>query len=173
MPSSRHVGRISASTSRVHNEYSVCSAVIGCVACARRIVSGAASLRPMWRTLPSFTSSPIAPTVSSIGRLKSTRCRYQRSTWSVPSRFSEPSSARRAFSADPSSTRLVGSSFVGSKRMPNLVAITQSSRRPEIALPTSSSFLYGPYISAVSRKLQPSSRARSIVASASPSFVVP
>ena len=33
------VGRISSSGSRLHSEYSVCSAVIGCTACARRIVS--------------------------------------------------------------------------------------------------------------------------------------
>ena len=36
---------------------------------------GAASGRPRKRTLPSFTSSPIAPTVSSIGVFASTRCR--------------------------------------------------------------------------------------------------
>src|SRR5712664_151113 len=36
MPSSRTVGRISSSTSRLHSEYSVCRAVIGCTACARR-----------------------------------------------------------------------------------------------------------------------------------------
>ena len=46
MPSSRTVGRISSSGSRLHNEYSVCSAAIGCTACARRIVCGAASDRP-------------------------------------------------------------------------------------------------------------------------------
>ena len=46
MPSSRNVGRTSASASRDHSEYSVCSALIGCTACARRIVSGAASESP-------------------------------------------------------------------------------------------------------------------------------
>jgi len=64
----------SASGSRAQIEYSVCSAEIGCVAYARRIVSGAASDRPRKRTLPSATSSPIAPTVSSIGVSGSTRC---------------------------------------------------------------------------------------------------
>ena len=34
------VGRISSSRSRVKSEYSVCSAVIGCVAWARRMVPG-------------------------------------------------------------------------------------------------------------------------------------
>ena len=46
MPSSRSVGRISASGSRAQTEYSVCSAEIGWTAWARRIVSGAASERP-------------------------------------------------------------------------------------------------------------------------------
>src|SRR4051794_21010098 len=46
MPSSRTVGRISASGSRDQSEYSVCSAVIGWTACARLIVSGDASLNP-------------------------------------------------------------------------------------------------------------------------------
>ena len=40
MPSSRSSGRISASRSPVHREYSVCRAAIGWTACARRIVSG-------------------------------------------------------------------------------------------------------------------------------------
>ena len=38
---------------------------------------------------------------------------------------------------------------------PNLVAITTFSRRPLIALPTSSSFVNGPYTSAVSKKFTP------------------
>ena len=74
MPSSRSVGSTSASTSRLHSEYSVWSAVTGWTACARRIVSGAASLSPMWRILPSCTSSASAPTVSSIGASGSMRC---------------------------------------------------------------------------------------------------
>ena len=39
-------GRISSSTSRVNSEYSVCKAEMGCTACARRIVCGAASESP-------------------------------------------------------------------------------------------------------------------------------
>ena len=38
MPSSRSSGSTSGSWSRVHSEYSDCSAVIGCTACARRMV---------------------------------------------------------------------------------------------------------------------------------------
>ena len=57
MPSSRSSGSTSASWSRVHSEYSDCSAVIGCTAWARRMVATHASDSPMWRTLPSATSS--------------------------------------------------------------------------------------------------------------------
>ena len=74
IPSSRQVSRISPSGSRVHSEYSVCRAVSGCVACARRIVGAAASEIPRWRTLPRVTSSDIAPKVSSTGTVRSTRC---------------------------------------------------------------------------------------------------
>ena len=67
MPSWRSSGSSSASGSRVHKEYSVCSAATGCTAWARRIVSGPASDNPMLRTLPSATSSARVPTVSSMG----------------------------------------------------------------------------------------------------------
>ena len=53
MPSSRTVASSSPSGSRLHRENSVCSAVTGWTACARRIVCGAASDRPMCRILPS------------------------------------------------------------------------------------------------------------------------
>jgi hypothetical protein len=74
---------------------------------------------------------------------------------------------------EPSSTRLVGLSGVGSKRIPNLVAITTSSRRPASARPSSCSLVNGPYISAVSKNVQPSSSARLIVAIASSSSAAP
>ena len=48
---------------------------MGCTFAARRMTSAAASDRPSARTLPSFTSSAIAPTVSSIGVEGSERCR--------------------------------------------------------------------------------------------------
>jgi len=44
----------------------------------------------------------LAPTVSSTGTPGSTRCWYQRSMWSTPSRLRLPSSARRAFAGEPS-----------------------------------------------------------------------
>src|SRR5919199_1116388 len=67
MPSSRVVGRASSSGSRVKSEYSVCRALMGCTACARRIVSGAASESPRYRTFPASTSSFIAPIVAELG----------------------------------------------------------------------------------------------------------
>jgi hypothetical protein len=74
IPNSRSKGSSSASGSRVHREYSVCSAATGCTAWARRIVVEPASDSPMWRTLPSATSLARAPTVSSMGVFGSTRC---------------------------------------------------------------------------------------------------
>jgi hypothetical protein len=59
------------------------------------------------------------------------------------------------------------------RTLPNFVASTTSSRRPAIALPTSFSFVNGPYMSAVSMKSMPSSSARWIVAIASPSSAEP
>ena len=47
--------------------------------------------------------------------------------------------------------------------MPNFVARKTSSRRPAIARPTSCSLVYGPYMSAVSSMVTPSSSARWIV----------
>jgi hypothetical protein len=74
IPSSRSVGRISSSTSRVQREYSGCRAVIGWTLCARRTVAADASDRPRYFTFPAVTGSDIAPTVSSIGTFGSTRC---------------------------------------------------------------------------------------------------
>ena len=74
IPSARTVGRTSSSGSRVQSEYSVWSAEIGWTACARRMVAGAASESPSYRTFPARTSSAIAPTVSSMGTFGSTRC---------------------------------------------------------------------------------------------------
>ena len=50
------------------------TAAIGWILCARRIVAGLASESPSARTLPTSTRRFIAPTVSSIGTLRSTRC---------------------------------------------------------------------------------------------------
>ena len=58
---------ISASGSRQNSEYSLCSAVTGCTAWARRMVRTPASDRPKWRTFPASTSSLTVPATSSIG----------------------------------------------------------------------------------------------------------
>ena len=63
-----------SSGSRHHSEYSLCSAVTGCTACARRIVCTPASERPKCFTLPCSISSLTAPATSSIGTFGSTRC---------------------------------------------------------------------------------------------------
>ena len=80
MPSSRTAGRISASMPRLISEYSICSAAIGCTACARRMVSAPTSDRPMCRTYPAWTISAMAPTVSSIGTCGSSLAGWYRST---------------------------------------------------------------------------------------------
>ena len=67
MPSSSQSGRISASGSRHHSEYSLCRAVTGWTALARRMVEAPASDMPKCPTLPSATSSATAPATSSIG----------------------------------------------------------------------------------------------------------
>src|SRR4028118_1452239 len=63
MPSSAQVARTpSTSGSRLHSEYSVCTALTGCTACARRIVPGAASEMPAARALPAPTRPRHRPT---------------------------------------------------------------------------------------------------------------
>ena len=74
MPSSSSAGSTSSSGSLHQSEYSLCSAVTGWTACARRIVRTPASERPKCRTLPSWISSFTAPATSSIGTFGSTRC---------------------------------------------------------------------------------------------------
>ena len=46
MPSSRAAGKIAASMPRLISEYSICSALTGWTACARRIVSAPISDSP-------------------------------------------------------------------------------------------------------------------------------
>ena len=66
MPSSSSTGSISFSGSRHHREYSLCSAVTGCTACARRIVCTPASDSPKCLTLPSrIRSLPCQPRLRS------------------------------------------------------------------------------------------------------------
>jgi hypothetical protein len=69
-------GSVSLRGARLHREYSVCMAARGCTLMARRTVSTDGSDKPMCPTLPCFTRSAIAPTVSSIGVLG--LCRQRR-----------------------------------------------------------------------------------------------
>ena len=71
----QQAGKTVCSGSRVHSEYSLCSAAIGCVRYARRRLSAPASESPRKRTFPSRTSSAMAPTVSSTGVAGSMRWR--------------------------------------------------------------------------------------------------
>ena len=70
MPSSSSVGSTSRSGSRCQREYSLCTAVTGCTAWARRMVLAAASERPKCLTLPSAMRSLTAPATSSIGHVR-------------------------------------------------------------------------------------------------------
>src|SRR6476659_2004152 len=76
--------------------------------------------------------------------------------WSTPRRWSDASHALRTYSGDPSMPRNAPSSL---RTLPNLVASTTWSRFPLMARPTSRSLVNGPYMSAVSRKVIPSSSA--------------
>ena len=69
----RGVGRIPLHIARPQRD-SLCKAAIGCTAAARRIVAAEASDKPRGKHLPASTRRPIAPTVSSIGTVRSTRC---------------------------------------------------------------------------------------------------
>src|SRR6187200_1908916 len=61
MPSSWQVASTSCSGRRHHSEYSLCTAVTGCTAWARRMVPAAASDMPKCFTLPALMSSLTAP----------------------------------------------------------------------------------------------------------------
>lgn len=73
-PSSAAAPTALRSTSRLNSDHSDWSAAIGCTACASRSSAPVTSLRPRWRTLPSPTSSAMAPTDSAKGTAGSRRC---------------------------------------------------------------------------------------------------
>lgn len=62
------VGTMSASVSLDHKDHSICTAVIGCTACALLIVEAEASDKPMYFILPSLTSSLSAPTLQKVAQ---------------------------------------------------------------------------------------------------------
>lgn len=74
IPSSSSVGNIRVSGSRHHMAYSLCTAVTGSTACARRIVLALASDSPQCFTLPSRINAFTVSATSSIGTFGSGRC---------------------------------------------------------------------------------------------------
>ena len=84
-----------------------------------------------------------------------------------------PATPRRPSGRSPGLPLMPRNSPAGPRMFPNFVATTTWSRRSAIAFPTSRSFAPQPYMSAVSRKVTPSSSARWIVAIASPSSAAP
>ena len=84
-PSSRTAGSSSRSGVRVHSDHSNCTAASGRTRWAAMAWSAVTLHSPIQRALPAATRSAIAPTLSSTGTPGSGKCRYQRSTWSVPS----------------------------------------------------------------------------------------
>ena len=59
-------GIISSSISRLQRDHSICTAEMGCTACALLIVSGLSSDKPIYLTFPSSTSFLSSPTYIAI-----------------------------------------------------------------------------------------------------------
>ena len=141
IPSSSSVGRISSSGSRHHSEYSLCSAVTGCTACARRIVWTPASDRPKCLTLPCLDQL-----LHRAGDLLDRHLRVDPVLVEQVDRVG-PQPLQRAFDAalDRLGTAVDAAAGVcRSRSKPNLVAITTWSRTGASASPTSSSLVNGP-----------------------------
>ena len=115
----------------------------------------------MWRILPSSCSSFRVPTDSSSGTFRSGACSWYTSIRSSRRRSSEPRQAARRCSGRPSSTQRPGPG----RTFPPFVAITSPSGYGYSASAISSSLTFGPYESAVSISVAPSSTARLSTAS--------
>ena len=143
MPSSRSSGMMRGSRLRSHSEYSLCSAEIGCTACARRMVCSPASDSPRKRTFPSRTSSAIAPTDLLDRHLGIDAVLIEQ----IDVVGAEPPqrSFRPPRGCAPAGCRARRCSPFSIWK-PNLVAMTTLSRRaaPSSARPSSSSLVYGP-----------------------------
>ena len=104
----------------------------------------------------------IAPTLSSIGVFGSTRWSWYRSITSTPSRAGSRRTRAWMYAGLPSRRDAV---IVRRRARSRTWSRPRArARRSLIARPTSSSFVNGPYMSAVSSRLTPSSSARWIVA---------
>ena len=155
MPSSARVGSISASMSRVHSEYSLCSAVTGMTAWARRMVAAA----------PRRARSG-APCLRRPARR---RCR-RRLRWARSGRPGAGRTGRSrrcagvsAMPRPPGGSARGGCS--GRRWRPSADVPAELGGDDDLvadrlsASPTSSSLTYGPYTSAVSKKVTPRSTA--------------
>ena len=141
MPSSARAGRTSASGRRHHSEYSLCTAVTGWTAWARRIVPAAASDRPKCLTLPACDEL--------FDRAGDVLDRHVgvHAVLVVQVDHVDAEAAQRAVGGlrdvlGPA-IRPVWRPW-SSNRNPNFVAITTWSRTGARASPTSSSLTYGP-----------------------------
>src|SRR3990170_6320024 len=123
---------------------------------------------PAYLVLPDATAASTAPSVSSSGVSGLQACTCQRSTWSVPRRCSEPSSASSKPRRDVSTTR-----SPVRRDTPALVARTTSSRSTFEAssCPITRSDSPSPYPAAVSTRVPPASRNAEIWSAASCSSV--
>ena len=140
IPSSSTVGRISFSGVRHRREYSLWSAVTGWTACARRMVSAAASDIPKCRTFPASTSSLTVPATSSRDLGVDAVLVVE-----VDDVHAEPAQRALDGAVDvlrPAQTPVERSSSSNAK--PNFVAMTTSSRCGARASPTISSLTNGP-----------------------------
>ncbi len=155
-PARGRCGGIPASGSRLHSEYSVCTAAIGCTLQARRSVTSRSSDRPIWRILPSLTRSAIVPTTSSTGYRGIDAVLIETDRWSRHSVASATLPLIREYVPDgcqrrPSAPRpwpvgkITKSKFGG-----NLHLIAKTFNR---FFPTRTSLSKGPYTSAVSGKV--------------------
>ena len=117
------------------------------------MVSKLASQIPKYLTLPCSTRRDIAPNVSSIGTLGSTRCWKYKSITSVFRRFRLFSHASITYSGRPS-TGVCGLII---PKFPNLVARITLSLFPASAFANNSSLSPLPYASELSRKVHPAS----------------
>ena len=132
---------ISASGSRHHSEYSLCSAVTGWTACARRMTCTPASERPKCLTLPCLDQLLHRPGHVLDGHVRIDPVLIEQ----VDAVGLEPLERRFRDFLDvlgaAVQARLLA---VASMLNPNLVAITTRSRTGASASPTSSSFVNGP-----------------------------
>jgi hypothetical protein len=146
MPSSSSVGMISASGLRHQSEYSLCSAVTGWTACARRMVC-----TPGFGEAEVLHLALLDQVLHRAGHVFDRHVRIdavliEQVDGVGPSRLSEPSADLLDVLGPAVQAGLPPARWleVGIESKPNLVAITTWSRNGASASPTSSSLVNGP-----------------------------